>query len=90
MFVTRPDCRLPDDAVAASGPAHATADHSPQVSRRRPFPAIGPFASVSSAVMTHLPPSSNKSRKEQATGMEFPDEYCVLTQKNCPVLMGFG
>ena len=90
MFVTRPDCRLPDGAVAADIVARPTADQTPRVSHRRPFAALGPFASVSSAVMTHLPPSSNKSRKEQATGMEFPDEYCVLTQKNCPVLMGFG
>ena len=40
--------------------------------------------------MNHLPQSSNKHKKEQGTGMEFPEECCVLTDKNCPVLTGFG
>ena len=86
MFVTRHDVRLSasHDAVAP-----LTGDQSVHAPRRA-FPAFGPFASLSSAVMNHLPQSSSNSRKEQATGMEFPEECCVLTQKNCPVLTGFG
>lgn len=87
MFITRRDLRLPgsrDEAVLPN------VDQAVHVAPRRGLPAFGPFASLSSAVMTHLPPSGSKSRKEQATGMEFPEECCVLTQKDCPVLTGFG
>ena len=88
MFTTRHDLRLPGLRDEAAPPNVDQA--SLHLAPRRGLPAFGPFASLSSAVMTHLPPSGDNSRKEQATGMEFPEECCVLTQKNCPVLTGFG
>lgn len=84
MFITRHDVKLPASTVAP-----LSANQSAHVTTRRNIPAFGSFASLSSAVMTHLPQSGD-NRKEQATGMEFPEECCVLTQKDCPVLTGFG
>lgn len=65
-------------------------DQSMSAAHQRKLPIPSPFASLSGAVMSHLPQSSNSLKREQATGMEFPEECCVLTQKNCPVLAGFG
>lgn len=57
---------------------------------KRPLRLTGPFGSISQAAMSHLPRSGAASRKEHATGLDFPEECCILTQKNCPVLTGFG
>ena len=84
MFITRHDVKLPASTVEPP-----SANQSAHVTPHRNIASFGPFASLSSAVMTHLPQSGDK-RKEQATGMEFPEECCVLTKKDCPVLTGFG
>ena len=89
MFTTRHDLRLPGPRDEAA-PPNVEVDQAVHLAPRRGLPAFGPFASLSSAVMTHLTPSGDNRRKEQATGMEFPEECCVLSQKNCPVLTGFG
>ncbi|KAL3161040.1 hypothetical protein ABBQ38_009423 [Trebouxia sp. C0009 RCD-2024] len=92
MFMTRSDVKVPErcrcSAFSVSG------DHSlPTTASGRKFPLLalpllGPFASISA--MSHLPQSRNRLKKEQGTGMDFPEECCVLTDKNCPVLTGFG
>lgn len=86
MFVTRNDLKLPEGCQRSAMPGRDQC--MPTSGRKLPF--LGPFASLSSAAMDHLPQSSNKCKKEQGTGMEFPEECCVLTDKNCPVLTGFG
>ena len=88
MFITRSDVKVPEESRLAA--CSTTEDQSMSAARRRKTPFPSPFASLSSAVMSHLPQSSNSLKREQATGMEFPEECCVLTQKNCPVLAGFG
>lgn len=93
MFVTRSDVRVPE-GCRGSAPA-VSGDHSLSTASGRKFPLLafplmGPFASLTSAAMSHLPQSNNRLKKEQGTGMDFPEECCVLTDKNCPVLTGFG
>ena len=87
MFCTRHDVKIPQSQGLAK---ELTADQQNSQPSRRPLKLGGPFGSISQAAMSHLPQAGSKSRKENATGMEFPEECCVLTQKNCPVLTGFG
>lgn len=87
MFVTRNDVKVPEGCRRSARPVK---DQCMSTGSGRTLPFLGPFASLSSAAMNHLPRSNNKCKKEQGTGMEFPEECCVLTDKNCPVLTGFG
>ena len=87
MFVTRNDVKVPEVCRRSARPVK---DQCMSTGSGRTSPFLGPFASLSSAAMNHLPRSNNKCKKEQGTGMEFPEECCVLSDKNCPVLTGFG
>lgn len=88
VFVTRSDIKLPA-ACGQDTPATGVDQTRHVVSGHR-MAYRAPFASLSGALLSHLPQSNNSRKKEEATGMEFPEECCVLTQHNCPVLTGFG
>ena len=89
MFLTRHDVTVP--VPSSQTVADSIADHAlPERPARRSLRLLGPFGSLSQVAMSHLPQSGSKSRKESATGMEFPEDCCVLTHKDCPVLTGFG
>ena len=59
---------------------------------RPPFASIGGGggASTSAAAGGALLPHFGASQKEQATGIAFPGEVCVLSSRNCPQLAGVG
>lgn len=93
MFVTRSDVKVPE-GCRCSALSVSSDQLLPTASGRKlpflAFPLVGRFASLSGAAMSHLPQSRNRLKKEQGTGMDFPEECCVLTDKHCPVLTGFG
>jgi hypothetical protein len=70
-------------ALLASAGASTSSDASGLSFRLRQrvrfAPSALPFASLSLA-----------ARKEPATGVEYPGDFCFVGSRNCPQLSGFG
>ena len=98
MFVTRRDYALSaghgteipgHDASSSSiyNPLEGVLNHLRHLSAQGGGGA--PFACVTRALGLRGGHAA-KSMKEAKTGVEFPENYCHLSRKDCPSLMGVG
>ena len=95
MFTTRHDCALPSGhgVVALEPPASPGGNHMLETAfdQLRALAAHGPgnapFASLALGLRGG---HSAEVTKEHKTGVDFPESFCHLSQKDCPTLMGTG
>ena len=96
MFFARDGCEVPQvqqQRMATTLPvASMTFSLPTKVGfQRPPFCSIGASSAAASTSTGALPPTHfGAALKEEATGIAFPGEVCVLSSRNCPKLAGVG